>query len=81
MTLEELLAQALLFFFAGFETVASALSFCLYELAMRPDIQLNIQQEVDATLERHGRLTYQMMQELPYVDNVLSGTFFNNKEI
>lgn len=74
VTLNDLLAQALVFFSAGFETSSSTLSFCLYELATRPDIQIKVQKELDEALERHGGFTYQMMQELPYLDNILTET-------
>lgn len=74
----ELLAQALSFFFAGLESTSNTLSFCLYELSKRPDLQLKIQQEVDAALKRHGSFTYQMMQELPYIENVINGRFCIN---
>lgn len=70
-----MLAQALVFFFAGYETTASTLTLCLYELSTRPDLQRKIQAEVDAALERHGDVfSYQMLQELPSIDNALNGT-------
>ena len=70
------MAQALTFIFAGLEPTASAMSFSLYELSRRPDLQLKIQNEVDAALERHGgAMTYQMMNELPYLDRVINGTY------
>lgn len=71
--LDDLLAQALAFFFAGFETTAATLAFCLYELSSRPHLQLKVQAEVDAALERHGGFTYQMLQDLPYTDKAIDG--------
>ncbi|PSN44025.1 hypothetical protein C0J52_16970 [Blattella germanica] len=39
MTMEELAAQVVTFLIAGFETSAATMSFCLYELAVNPDVQ------------------------------------------
>jgi cytochrome P450 len=39
LTRNEIVANAILFFMAGFETTASTLSFVFYELAMNPEIQ------------------------------------------
>lgn len=72
-SLDDLLAQALAFFLAGFETTAGILAFSLYELSRRPHMQLKVQEEVDAALKRHGGFTYQMLQELPYIDRILDG--------
>ncbi|KAG3259975.1 cytochrome P450 3A21-like [Ictidomys tridecemlineatus] len=46
----ELVAQSIIFIFAGYETTSSALSFILYELATHPDAQTKLQQEIDAAL-------------------------------
>lgn len=73
MTMSDLLSQILGFFIAGFETSSSALAFSLYELARNPDVQIKLQRELDEAYERHGNITYQMLQELLYMDNVISG--------
>ncbi|KAG3259950.1 cytochrome P450 3A21-like [Ictidomys tridecemlineatus] len=46
----ELVAQSIIFSFAGYETTSSSLSFILYELATHPDAQTKLQQEIDAAL-------------------------------
>ncbi|XP_011787361.1 PREDICTED: cytochrome P450 3A8-like, partial [Colobus angolensis palliatus] len=47
---QELLAQSIIFIFAGYETTSSVLSFTIYELATHPDVQQKLQMEIDAVL-------------------------------
>lgn len=74
LTLEEMAAQANLFFTAGFETSSSAMSFCLYEISLNPDVQSKMRKEVDEILKKHnGKLNYQALQELNYMEAVING--------
>ncbi|XP_066993022.2 probable cytochrome P450 6a13 [Anabrus simplex] len=73
MTDNLLAAQAFVFFLAGFETSSTLLSFALYELALNPDIQARLREEVDTILQQHGgKLTYETLQDMPYLDKVVS---------
>ncbi|XP_031353175.1 cytochrome P450 9e2-like [Photinus pyralis] len=75
LTDEDITAQALIFFFGGFETSATLLSFMAYELALNPDIQERLQAEIDDTLhECNGKLTYNALQYMKYMDMVVSET-------
>ncbi|XP_028165227.1 cytochrome P450 6B7-like [Ostrinia nubilalis] len=68
-------AQALVFYSAGFETSAATMSFLFYELALNPDIQDRIYQEVCKVYEKYnGQLTYESLKEMPYLDMVLDET-------
>lgn len=71
---DEIIAQAMVFFLAGYETTASSLSFCLYELAVNPDIQEKLHQEIENAKGKDPTLSYQTLQSLPYLDAVLSET-------
>jgi len=67
-------AQALAFLSAGYETPASTLIFALYELALHPEIQQRLRAEIVQVLSKHdGKLTYDGMQDMSYLDRVLSG--------
>jgi hypothetical protein len=67
-------AQALVFLLAGYETTASTLSYALYELALHPEIQHSLRAEILQVLSKHdGKLTYDSMQDMSYLDRVVSG--------
>ncbi|XP_049869418.1 uncharacterized protein LOC126369166 [Pectinophora gossypiella] len=69
----DLIAQAVLFFVAGFETVSSAMTFLLYELAVNPDVQERLAQEIRETAARNaGKFDYNDIQRMTYMDMVVS---------
>jgi len=66
--------QAAIFLAAGFETSGSTMSYVLYELALHPEIQNRLRAEMVGVLNRHnGQLTYDGIQEMAYLDMVMSG--------
>jgi len=66
--------QALLFLAAGFETSGSTMSYAMYELALHPEIQNRLRAEILQVLNKHnGQLTYDGIQEMAYLDMVVSG--------
>ena len=71
---DDLVGQALLFLGAGFETSGSTMSYALYELALHPEIQNSLRAEIMQVLNKHnGQLTYDSIQEMVYLDMVVSG--------
>lgn len=44
MTFNEIWAQSVIFFFAGFKTSATKITFCLYELALHKKIQRKVRE-------------------------------------
>nr|XP_003701310.1 PREDICTED: cytochrome P450 6k1-like [Megachile rotundata] len=72
---DDLVAQAAVFFTGGFETSSTTMSFTLYELALQPDIQKTLRNEIHEALEESdGKITYEMVMTLPYLDMVISET-------
>ncbi|KAJ8728458.1 hypothetical protein PYW08_016843 [Mythimna loreyi] len=70
---DDLIAQAVLFFFAGFETVSSGMSFLMYELALNPDVQERLVQEIKETDAKNGgKFDFNSIQNMPYMDMVVS---------
>ncbi|XP_011867443.1 PREDICTED: cytochrome P450 6B2-like isoform X2 [Vollenhovia emeryi] len=70
-------AQAFVFFAAGYETSSSTIAFCLYELALNQEIQDRTRREVrDAIQARGGKLTYDAVQDMKYLDMVILGMRF-----
>nr|AZR39423.1 cytochrome P450 [Agasicles hygrophila] len=71
-TLDELTGHALSFFVAGFETSSTLMSFALFELGQRPEIQETLRKEINEVLAKHnGQLTYEALSQMTYLDGVI----------
>ncbi|CAB3365204.1 Hypothetical predicted protein [Cloeon dipterum] len=72
LTHDDLTAQAVVFFLAGFETSSTLISFSCLELATNPDVQRKLQDDIDRALSNHnGKLTYDALKEMKYLDAVI----------
>lgn len=77
ITFEVAAAQAFVFFAAGFETSSTTMQFALYELALNPELQRKLQNEIDTVLAKHdNKVTYEAVQEMEYLDCVVNGKSF-----
>lgn len=76
LTEPQIVAQSVLFLIAGFETSSTLLTFTCYELAINQDIQIKLREEICSVLKRHNdKCTYKAMQEMTFLDMVLTGTY------
>ncbi|XP_059477802.1 cytochrome P450 6a2-like [Neocloeon triangulifer] len=72
LTDDDIVAQAVVFFIAGFETSSSMLTFGIMEMARHPDVQQRARDNIEEVLSRHGgKLSYQALQEMTYLDWII----------
>lgn len=73
LSMNELAAQAWVFFLAGFETSSTAMSFALYELSQNQEVQDKARDSVTTALANHdGKFTYEAMQEMEYLEQCIN---------
>ena len=58
LSVDEVLAQALMFLIAGYETTSTTLTACAYELALNPDIQQKLYDEINGAIDSDGEISY-----------------------
>ncbi|KAK0045228.1 cytochrome P450 3A12 [Biomphalaria pfeifferi] len=73
MSEEELLGQSMFIIFAGFDTTATTLQMCCYNLARHPDIDKKVYQEIQ-TIVRSDLPSYEEIQQLKYMEQVINET-------
>ncbi|XP_009074922.1 PREDICTED: cytochrome P450 3A9-like [Acanthisitta chloris] len=74
LTDTEVLSQAFIFIFAGYEPTSNTLCYLAYELAMHPDVQQKLLEEIDRVLPNKAPLTYEAVMKLEYLDMTVNET-------
>ncbi|XP_049800900.1 cytochrome P450 9e2-like [Schistocerca nitens] len=73
LTDDDIAAQALIFFFGGFENVSTALAFCSHLLATHAEVQRRLLDEVDDLMRKSGgQPSYEQVMASQYLDMVVS---------
>ncbi len=76
---DTVVATAMVLLIAGYDTTALTMSYCLWRLALNPEVQARVQQEIDEMVAKeaiHGEqmLDYSSLQNLEYLEQVLNET-------
>ncbi|KAK5646917.1 hypothetical protein RI129_005381 [Pyrocoelia pectoralis] len=71
---DRILAQAMQFFSAGFETVGAAISFTLYELSLYPEIQRKLRLEIKNAVAGCSKIDYSVIMCMRYLHMVVQET-------
>lgn len=74
MTMEQCAAQVALFYLAGFDTTASAIAYCLFELSRNPELMQRVHNEIDEVMERHNNvISYENINEMTFLEFCVRG--------
>ncbi|XP_033107045.1 cytochrome P450 3A24-like [Anneissia japonica] len=71
MTSEEVMSQSITFIIAGYDTSSTLLSTVCYLLALNPEIQDKLIEEVDAITEGTENLEYDIISKMVYLDQII----------
>ena len=69
-----LVSNAFLLFIAALDTTSATLTFCVFYLLKYPDIQEKLRQEILEVVGDDEDLTFEHIQSMKYMDNVLYET-------
>ena len=67
-----IVATAINLLVAGYDTTGTTLAFTCYELAKNPDVQEKLREEIDNITTDNKDLTYDDLQNMPYLDQIIS---------
>ncbi|KAK4887309.1 hypothetical protein RN001_003580 [Aquatica leii] len=74
-TNKDITAAAISFYFAGFDTTSTSLTFMAYALGVNPDVQKKLRSEVDEAMARcNGELTFEIVMNMEYLEMVIAET-------
>uniref|UniRef100_A0A914WXD4 Uncharacterized protein n=1 Tax=Plectus sambesii TaxID=2011161 RepID=A0A914WXD4_9BILA len=70
----EMMSQSFLFLIAGYETTATTLHFALYLLALHPEIQDRVVDEINTVVGEANEISYDHIGKLTYLEQVINET-------
>lgn len=68
-------AQSTVFLLAGFDTTATTLACCLFNLAIYPEMQQKLFESIIAQIQKYGDVCHEMIQDMPYLENFINEVF------
>lgn len=72
INIDDIIAQAFIFFFAGFDTSSSHMAFLLHLLAFNKDKQDKLVDEIKLLVNSEGEITYEALSKMKYMDMVMN---------
>ncbi|XP_023219443.1 cytochrome P450 3A41-like isoform X2 [Centruroides sculpturatus] len=75
MSLDEMLAQCVLFLFAGIETTTNTLAFVVYYMALNPECQNKLIEEIDEVNKNNKEINFDVLFKMQYMDAVVNESF------
>ncbi|XP_076276569.1 uncharacterized protein LOC143207240 [Lasioglossum baleicum] len=79
---EAIVAHTLSLFFDGFETSRLTLAFVAYQLAVHPDVQDKLRDEIKSIIAKNnGELTFEGLKDLKYMEQVISESQRHNSAL
>lgn len=70
-----MVAQAVQFFAAGFETTSSTISYTLHELCLQPKVQDKLREEILSNIKKYNGVTYEGLKEMKYMEMCIFGKY------
>ena len=74
LTENEVIAEMVLFFLAGYDTSSNILGLTCYQLAIYPEIQERVYEEIMRNCESKDTATYDEIKEMVYLEACVSET-------
>ena len=74
LTYDDIISTALIMLSAGYDTTGQTMSFILYELAVNPECQEALYNEIKDNSDEDDELSYETIQSLPYLDAIIQET-------
>ncbi|XP_012541379.2 cytochrome P450 9e2-like [Monomorium pharaonis] len=72
LTINDMVAQAFIFFFGGFDSTSTLMCFAAHEIAVNQNVLEKLQKEVDQVLEEtNGEVSYEAVNGMQYLNAVL----------
>lgn len=75
LTMNQITTQCFSFFVGGFETSSSLISIAMLEIALSPDIQCRLRDNIKESLEKYGTFSYEAVKDMYYLEWVINGKF------
>ncbi|XP_053974933.1 cytochrome P450 9e2-like, partial [Hylaeus volcanicus] len=72
LTIEDMTAQAFIFFLGGFDSNVTMMAFSAYHIGIDPEIQRKVHKEIDEVLAKcDGEATYDAINDMKYLEAVM----------